>query len=51
MQLKTILTYAGIGLVLWWGVQQPANAAHLIHNIASFLAVVAHGAWHLATRI
>ncbi len=34
MNLKTILTYAAIAFAIWWVVQQPANAAHLIHNIA-----------------
>ena len=38
MNLKTILTYAVIAFVIWWVVQQPTNAAHLVHNIGNFLS-------------
>jgi len=43
VNLKTILTYAAIAFVIWWVVQQPTNAAHLIHNIAGFLTSMAKG--------
>ena len=43
MKLKQILTYAVIAFLIWWVVQQPANAAHLIHNIAGFLTNLAKG--------
>jgi hypothetical protein len=43
VNLKTILTYAAIAFAIWWVVQQPANAAHLIHNIAGLLTSLAKG--------
>ena len=43
MKLKTILTYAAIAFVLWWVIQQPTSAAHLVHNIGSSSASAAHG--------
>ena len=33
VKLKTILTWAAIAFVLWWVIQQPTSAAHLVHNI------------------
>ena len=43
MNLKQILTYAAIAFVIWWVVQQPANAAHLVHNIGTLLSSAAKG--------
>ena len=43
MKLRTILTYAAIAFVIWWVVQQPTSAAHLVHNIGSLLSEAAHG--------
>jgi len=43
VKLKTILTYAAIAFVLWWVIQEPTNAAHLVHNIGSLLSQAAHG--------
>jgi hypothetical protein len=43
VKLRTILTYAAIAFVIWWVVQQPASAAHLVHNIGSMLSQAAHG--------
>lgn len=43
MKLKTILTYAAIAFAIWWIVQQPTNAAHLVHDIAGFLTNLARG--------
>ena len=43
MNLKTILTYAGIAFVIWWVIQQPTSAAHLVHNIGTLLSNAAHG--------
>jgi hypothetical protein len=43
MNMKQVLTYLAIAFVIWWVVQQPANAAHLIHNIADLLTNAAKG--------
>jgi hypothetical protein len=48
---RQILTYAAIAFVIWWVVQQPANAAHLIHNIASFLTTLAQGFSNFVSKI
>jgi hypothetical protein len=43
VKLKTVLTWAAVAFVLWWIIQQPASAAHLVHNIGSILTTAAHG--------
>jgi len=43
VNLKTILTYAAIAFAVWWVIQEPANAAHLIHNIGTLLSNAASG--------
>ena len=43
MKLRTILTYAAIAFVIWWVIQQPTSAAHLVHNIGTLLSQAAHG--------
>ena len=43
MKLGTILKWAAIAFVLWWVIQEPTAAAHLMHNIGSLLSQAAHG--------
>jgi hypothetical protein len=43
VNLKTILSYAAVAFVIWWVVQQPTAAAHLVHNVGSLLSDAAHG--------
>jgi len=43
VKLRTILTYALIAFAIWWVVQQPTSAAHLVHNIGTLLSNAAHG--------
>ncbi|HEX4094359.1 MAG TPA: hypothetical protein VHZ33_37050 [Trebonia sp.] len=43
MKLKTVLTYALIAFAIWWVIQQPTSAAHLVHNIGTLLSTAAHG--------
>jgi hypothetical protein len=40
---KTLAGYAAIAFVVWWVIEQPASAAHLVHNIGTFLATAASG--------
>jgi hypothetical protein len=51
VNLKTILTYAAIAFAIWWVVQQPANAAHLVHDIAGFLTNLAKGLSNFVSSI
>ena len=34
--IKKLATYALIAFVIWWAVQNPTAAAHLVHNITGF---------------
>ena len=43
MKLSRILTYLAIAFVIWWVIQQPTSAAHLVHNIGDLLSTAAHG--------
>jgi ABC-type glucose/galactose transport system permease subunit len=43
VKLSKILTYVVIAFIIWWVIQQPTSAAHLVHNIGSLLSEAAHG--------
>jgi hypothetical protein len=43
MTLKQILGWAAVLFIVWFTVEQPANAGHIVHNIGSFLATAAVG--------
>jgi hypothetical protein len=43
VKLSKILTYLAIAFVIWWVIQQPTSAAHLVHNIGNLLSTAAHG--------
>ena len=43
MKLGTILKWVAIAFVLWWVIQEPTNAAHLVHNIGRCSARAANG--------
>jgi hypothetical protein len=34
--VKKFATYALIAFAIWWAVQNPAAAAHLVHNVTGF---------------
>jgi hypothetical protein len=40
---RQIITYLLIAFVIWWVIQEPASAGHLVHNIGSLLSQAAHG--------
>jgi hypothetical protein len=42
VKLRTVLTYAAIAFAIWWVIQQPTSAAHLVHNIGVLLSDAAH---------
>jgi hypothetical protein len=43
VNLKSILGWLAIAFVVWWVIEQPTGAAHVVHNIGTFLTSVAHG--------
>lgn len=51
MKPKQILTYLAIAFVIWWVIQQPVNAAHLVHNIGTLLTDAANGLAHFVSSI
>lgn len=51
MKLSNILKWVVIAFVVWWVVQQPGNAAHLVHNIGTFLSNAASGLSHFVSSI
>jgi hypothetical protein len=51
VSLKNILSYALIAFIVWWVIQQPANAAHLVHNIGTLLTTAANGLSHFVANI
>ncbi len=51
MSLTKILTWAGVAFLIWWIIQQPTNAAHLVHNIGTLLTTAASGLSHFVSSI
>ena len=51
MNAKTLAGYAAIAFVVWWVIEQPANAAHIVHNIGTFLSTAAAGLSHFVANI
>jgi hypothetical protein len=51
VKLGTILKWAAIAFALWWIIQQPTAAGHLMHNIGSLLSQAAHGLSSFAASI
>jgi hypothetical protein len=35
-EVKTVAGWVAIAFVVWWIIQQPADAAHLVHNVGEF---------------
>jgi hypothetical protein len=51
VKLSSVLKWAAVAFVLWWIIQQPDSAAHLVHNIGSFLSTAASGFSHFIATI
>jgi fructose-specific phosphotransferase system IIC component len=43
VNIKTVLGWLAIAFVVWWIIEQPAAAAHFVHNVTTFLTSMAHG--------
>ena len=48
---KQIITYLAIAFLIWWVIQEPTNAAHLVHNIGTLLSSAATGLSHFVASI
>ena len=51
MKLSNILKWVVLAFIVWWVIQQPTSAAHLVHNIGSLLSQAAHGVSNFVTSI
>jgi hypothetical protein len=51
VNLKTILGWAAVAFIVWWVIEQPTGAAHLVHNIGDFLSTAASGISHFVSSI
>lgn len=51
MSITSILKWVLVAFVIWWVVEQPGNAGHLIDNIAGLLSSMATGFSHFITSI
>lgn len=43
MNLKGIFGWLALAFVVWWIIESPAGAAHVVHNVSIFLTSAAHG--------
>lgn len=43
MSPKTIIGWMASAFIVWWAIEQPANAAHLAHKIGAFFSSAAAG--------
>jgi hypothetical protein len=43
VNLKSILGWLALAFVVWWIIEQPSSAAHVVNNIGVFLTSAAHG--------
>ena len=40
---KTIFGWLAVAFIVWWVIEDPTGAAHVVHNIGNFLSTAAHG--------
>jgi hypothetical protein len=43
VNLKTVLGWLAVAFIVWWIIEDPTGAAHVVHNIGTFLTAAAHG--------
>jgi hypothetical protein len=51
VKLGNVLKWALLAFVVWWVIQEPTNAAHLVHNIGTLLSSAANGLSHFVSSI
>jgi len=43
VKLGNVIKWLLVAFIVWWVIQEPGNAAHLVHNIGNLLTSAAHG--------
>lgn len=43
VSLRSLLGWLATAFVVWWVIEQPAGAAHVVNNIGTFLTTVSSG--------
>jgi len=43
MNAKTIAGFLATALIIWWVIESPTGASHVVHNIGTFLSSAASG--------
>jgi hypothetical protein len=43
VNLKTILGWAAVAFLVWFVIMQPNDAAHIVHNVGTFLKTAVGG--------
>ena len=43
LNAKSIAGWLALALVIWWVIEAPTSAAHVVHNIGTFLSSAASG--------
>jgi hypothetical protein len=43
VKIGTILKWLALAFIVWWVIEEPTAAAHLVQNIGAFLTTAAHG--------
>jgi len=51
VKLKSILGWLALAFVIWWVIEQPTGAAHIVHNIGVFLSTAASGLSHFFASV
>lgn len=51
MTAKTVVGWVAVGVVVWWVIMNPADAAHLVHNMGAFMSSAAGGVRQFVTRV
>ena len=51
MNLSNILKWVILAFIVWWVIEAPGNAAHLVHNIGTFLSTAANGLSHFVSSL
>jgi hypothetical protein len=51
VKMKTVLGWVVVAFIVWWVIEQPTDAAHLVQNIGHFLSTAAIGLSHFVASI
>jgi hypothetical protein len=51
VNLKSILGWAAAAFIVWWVMEEPTGAAHLVHNVGQFMSTGSAGISHFFTNI